>query len=293
MPIMSFKEMLADARMRRYAVPMFDVSNTTMIRAAVEVAEELRSPMILAAIPPDIEGDSLGYWANSACYAAGRAGVPVCLHLDHSADLETCLRCADAGFQSVMIDASSRPFEENVALTRLVTDQMHSRGIHVEAELGHVASGITGAADGGSENGAAKDSETVLTAPDSVRRFVEQTAVDALAVSIGTTHGVYISAPRLEIGLLKKIDAVSPVPLVLHGGSGTPGDQLSDAIANGISKINIYSELTAAWNRAMRDFLNGREQMTCWFSVACALPDAAMRTVMREKILAFRSDGRA
>lgn len=293
MSIISFQEMLADASRRHYAVPMFDVSNATMMRAAVEAAEELRSPVILAAIPPDIEGDSLGYWTNSALYAAGRVSVPVCLHLDHAADIATCRACADAGFQSVMIDASARPFSENAALSAEVVRMVHGRGIGVEAELGHVASGITGAADGGSENGMLKDTETIFTDPDSVVRFIEQTEVDALAVSIGTTHGVYISAPRLNIPLLKELHAASPVPLVLHGGSGTPADQLAEAIANGIAKINIYSELTAAWNTAMRDFLNQREQMTCWFSVACRNSDAAMRRVMRDKILMFRSNGKA
>lgn len=293
MSIVSFQEMLADASKRHYAVPMFDVSNTTMMRAAVEVAEELRSPVILAAIPPDIEGASLGYWANSALYAAEQVSVPVCLHLDHAADLATCQACADAKFQSVMIDASAKPFAENAALSAEVVRMVHKRGIGVEAELGHVASGITGAADGGSENGMLKDAETIFTDPASVVHFVEETHVDALAVSIGTTHGVYISAPCLNIPLLKELHAASPVPLVLHGGSGTPADQLAEAIANGIAKINIYSELTAAWNTAMRDFLNSREQMTCWFSVACKKPDAAMRQAMRDKILMFHSNEKA
>ncbi len=294
MSVTSFQEMLSDARKRHYAVPMFDVSNTTMIRAAVEVAEELRSPVILAALPFDIPGASLGYWANSARYAAERAKVPVCMHLDHAADVETCVRCADAGFQSVMLDASAKPFEENVSITRTVAELMHPRGIGIEAELGHVASGITGAADSGvSESGERKDSKTVFTDPDSALRFIEKTGTDALAVSVGTTHGVYISAPKLNIPLLRRINAVSPAPLVLHGGSGTPADQLRAAIAEGIAKINIYSELTAAWNAAMHDFLNGRKEMTCWFSVSCAGPDAAMRRKMREKIEIFGSAGKA
>ncbi|WP_288593939.1 class II fructose-bisphosphate aldolase [uncultured Victivallis sp.] len=293
MAIVSFKEMLEDARKNHYAVPMFDASNTTMMRAAVEVAAELGSPVILAAIPPDIPGDSLGYWANSALYAAKQVKVPVCLHLDHSADVVTCKRCMETGFQSVMIDYSARSFEENAAITKQVAELVHPHGLHVEAELGHVASGITGAANAGtSESGELLDSDTVLTSPESVARFVEETDVDALAISIGTTHGVYISTPKLEIELLKKINAVSPVPLVLHGGSGTPADQLAAAIENGIAKINIYSELTAAWNSTMRDFLNKREQMTCWFSVTCAEPDQAMREAMREKILVFKSNNR-
>ncbi len=291
MSVASLKEMLADARLRHYAVPMFDVSNTTMMRAAVEVAAELHSPVILAAIPPDIGGDSLDYWYNSAIFAAKRAKVPVCLHLDHAPDVAMCIRCADIGFHSVMIDYSAKSFAENAAATKMVADLVHPRGIHVEAELGHVASGITGAADGASETGHA-DTETVFTDPASVVEFVKATNVDALAVSIGTTHGVYVSAPKLNIELLKEINRVSPVPLVLHGGSGTPEDQLKAAIANGIAKINIYSELTAAWNTEMRRFLNERKEMTCWFSVACKSPDEAMRSAMRAKFEAFGAVGK-
>ena len=292
MAIVSFQEMLADAQKRHYAVPMFDVSNTTMMRSAVEVAQEMGSPIILASLPLDIEGASLGYWYNSALYAAKQVSVPVCLHLDHALDVATCAKCADIGYQSVMLDASAKEFAENSSLCAEVVRMVHDRGIGVEAELGHVASGITGAADGGSENGMLKDANTVLTEPDSVVRFIEETHVDALAVSIGTTHGVYISAPKLDIPRLKKLRQVTDVPLVLHGGSGTPADQLQEAIAEGIAKVNIYSELTAAWNTTMRDFLNKRGQMTCWFAVACAEPDAAMREAMRAKMRLFGSSGK-
>lgn len=281
--------MLEDASARHYAVPMFDVSNTTMMRAAVECAEEMKSPVILASIPPDIADDTtLGYWYNSAIYAASQVKVPVCLHLDHAVDVALCKKCIDIGYQSVMIDASAKEFDVNVNLTAETAKLAHAKGVHVEAELGHVASGITGAADGGSENGMLKDADTVLTDPASVTEFIEKTAVDALAVSIGTTHGVYIAAPKLDIPLLDKLKiAAGDIPLVLHGGSGTPEDQLEQAIKHGIAKINIYSELTAAWNTAMRDFLNKRGEMTCWFAVACQEPDQAMRQAMREKIRMF------
>ena len=294
MAIVSFQEMLADAAKRHYAVPMFDVSNTTMMRAAVETAEEAGSPVILASIPFDIVDDAtLGYWHNSALYAARQVKVPVCLHLDHAVDVETCRKCIDLDYQSVMIDASAKDFAENVRLSAEVARLAHAKGIAVEAELGHVASGITGAADGGSENGMRKDCNTTFTDPDSTARFIEETRVDALAVSIGTTHGVYISAPKLDIPLLATLKrAAGEVPLVLHGGSGTPADQLAQAIGHGIAKINIYSELTAAWNTAMRDFLNHREQMTCWFVVACKEPDAAMRQVMRDKMRICQSAGK-
>ena len=144
-----------------------------------------------------------------------------------------------------------------------------------------------------SETGAAGDHTPVFTDPASVVEFTGRTGVDALAVSIGTAHGVYESAPNLDIARLAEIDKVSPVPLVLHGGSGTPEDQLRAAIANGIAKINIYSELTAAWNREMFEFLRNRREMTCWFSVSCRRPEEAMREAMRAKMRLFGSAGRA
>ena len=235
---------------------------------------------------------SLDYWVNSALYAANQVKVPVCLHLDHSSDLELCVRCAQKGFQSVMIDASADPFEENIAKSREVVDAISKLGVAVEAELGHVASGITGAENGMSENGHSEDCHTIFTDPASVAEFIERTRVDALAVSIGTTHGVYVSAPELNIPLLKELKKSSAVPLVLHGGSGTPEDQLREAIKEGISKINIYSELTSAWNLAMKNFLNSREEMTCYFSVATKQSDVAMRAIMREKIMMFNSNNK-
>ncbi len=293
MAIVSFKEMLADGTNRHYAVPMFDVSNLTMMRAAVEVAEEMNSPVMLAAIPVDIEGKSLDYWVNSALFAARQVKVPVCLHLDHASESELCVRCAEKGFQSVMIDASSESFEENIRRSKEVVEAVSRFDVAVEAELGHVASGITGAENGMSENGHSEDCHTIFTDPASVVEFLERSRVNALAVSIGTTHGVYVSAPELNIPLLKELRHVSTVPLVLHGGSGTPADQLQQAIREGIAKINIYSELTSAWNSAMKEFLDSREQMTCWFSVATKTPDMAMRNAMREKILMFNSDNKA
>ena len=294
MSLVNFNEMMADAMKRRYAVPMFDVANTIMMRAAVETAEEAGSPVILASLPFDVPDEAaLGYWYNSALYAARQVKVPVCLHLDHATDIESCRACIGLGFQSVMIDASAKEFAENAALSAEVARLAHAKGIAVEAELGHVATGITGVNDGGSESGLRQDVNTIFTDPASVARFIELTHVDALAVSIGTTHGVYISAPRLDIPLLRELkQAAGNVPLVLHGGSGTPEDQLTQAIENGIAKINIYSELTAAWNTAMRDFLVKREQMTCWFAAVLKEPIAAMRYVMRQKMQILKSAGK-
>ena len=287
MSLVNFKAMLAQASAHHYAVGMFDVSDLEMTRAVVQEAENLRSPVMLGALGPDLEGDRLEYWFALTRLAAEKATVPVCIHLDHANTLEQVLRAADIGFSSVMLDASSASFEENVRRSREVVEAMRGRDITVEAELGHVGNGWVCSGEG-SETG-----PDMLTEPDKVAEFVARTGVDALAVSIGTAHGVYIKAPKLDIDRLRKIAAVAGVPLVLHGGSGTPEDQLRDAIANGIAKINIYSELLTAWNGAMLEELKALPHLAAWPSALRKKPDAAMREVIRGKIRLFGSADRA
>ncbi|MBO4304379.1 MAG: class II fructose-bisphosphate aldolase, partial [Lentisphaeria bacterium] len=231
MALVNFREMLAKASAEHYAVGMFDVSDLEMARAVVQESEKLRAPVILGALGPDLEGDRLEYWFAVAELAAKKSSMPVCIHLDHANTLEEVMRASKVGFTSVMLDASASPFEENVRRTREVVDALKGRDITVEAELGHVGNGWVGSGEG-SESGPDK-----LTEPEKVAEFVERTGVDALAVSIGTAHGVYVKAPKLDIARLEKITEVSRIPLVLHGGSGTPEDQMADAIAHGISKV--------------------------------------------------------
>lgn len=287
MPLVNFKEMLSDAARRHYAVGMFDVSDLEMIRAVVEEADALRSPVILGALAPDLEGSRLEYWFALTRLAAEKASVPVCIHLDHANTLEEVMRAANIGFSSVMLDASSSEFEENIRRSREVVEAVGKSGITVEAELGHVGNGWVGSGEG-SETG-----PDMLTEPEKVAEFVEKTCVDALAVSIGTSHGVYIKAPELDIARLDKIREACDVPLVLHGGSGTPEDQMSRAIEHGICKVNIYSEMLTAWNTAMLRELEKLPHMAAWPAVLRKNPDAAMREVIRQKIRFFGSAGKA
>ena len=286
MALVNLKEMLADASSKHYAVGMFDVSDLDMIRAVVEEAEALRSPVMLGALNPDLEGSRLEYWFAVAKLAAEKATVPVCIHLDHANTLQEVMRAANIGFSSVMLDASSAEFEENIRRSREVVEAVQSRGITVEAELGHVGNGWVGSGEG-SESG-----PDMLTEPEKVAEFVERTGVDALAVSIGTSHGVYIKAPELDIARLDDIRKTSDVPLVLHGGSGTPEDQLARAIEHGIAKVNIYSEMLTAWNTAMLKELEKLPHMAAWPAVLRKNPEAAMREVIRQKIRFFGSADR-
>ena len=286
MALVNFREMLARASAEHYAVGMFDVSDLEMARAVVQEAEKLRAPVILGALGPDLEGDRLEYWFAVAELAAKKSAMPVCIHLDHANTLDEVTRAVKVGFTSVMLDASASPFEENVRRTREVVDTLKGRDITVEAELGHVGNGWVGSGEG-SESG-----PDMLTEPEKVAEFVERTGVDALAVSIGTAHGVYVKAPKLDIERLDKITAVSDIPLVLHGGSGTPEDQMSAAIAHGICKVNIYSELLTAWNSAVLEELKQSPHMAVWPGILRKKPDAAMREVIRQKIRFFGSEGR-
>ena len=239
----TLREVLADARTKRYAVPAFDCVADVMVRAILETAEAHKAPVVMMCLEPDLKGNGWVYVPGLIKAAAAYHNIPVVLHLDHADSLELIRRAVDGGFTSVMIDGSSLPFEENVRLTRAAVEMAHRRGISVEGELGHV---------GGLDLEATERRDSVLTAPDEVARFVGQTGVDALAVSIGTAHGVYQSLPNLNIERLKELHAVSPVPLVLHGGSGTPEDQIRSAVRHGICKLNIYADCRIALGRGLQ-----------------------------------------
>ncbi len=239
----TLKDILAHARVHRYAVPAFDCVEDVMVRAILETAEALRSPVVLMGLPPDIQGKGIVYLAGLVRAVTEHHAIPIALHLDHALDLTLVQAAIDLGFTSVMVDGSSLPFEENAALTRAAAEMAHPHGVSVEGELGHV---------GGLDLEATSCGDNVLTEPDEVARFVQETAVDALAVSIGTSHGVYRSLPNLAIDRLKLLHAASPVPLVLHGGSGTPPDQIRAAVQHGICKLNIYADCRIAMGRGLQ-----------------------------------------
>lgn len=239
----TLNDVLPAARAGRYAVPAFDCVEDVMIRAVIETCEEHRTPAIIMGLPgPDLDGNGWYYVPGLVRAVAERHGVPVVIHLDHATKLDDIRRAVDLGFTSVMIDGSALPFAENVAITRAAVEIAHPHGVTVEAELGKV---------GGAELEGAKFAANILTEPREVEMFVAETNVDALAVSIGTSHGVYRSLPRLDIGRLAELNAASKPPLVLHGGSGTPIDQLQQAVRSGITKLNIYADNRQAMVRGL------------------------------------------
>lgn len=293
MPLIPARPMLEAARAGHYAVPMFDVSNYEMIRGIVEAAESVRSPVMLAGLKPDLEGRGLDYFLAMARVAAEGASVPVAIHLDHAGSFAECRRVIDAGFTSVMIDWSTKSFAENVEATRQVCEYAHARGITVEAELGHVPDAIAGHGESAQLGHGQVDSQPDLTRPDEVARFVELTGVDALAISIGTAHGAYVSAPVLDIERLRQINAISKACLVLHGGSGTPEDQLRNAVANGITKINVFTDLLVSMFSELKSGLNASANIGTWPHLVYRRPIQAMQATAIEKMRIFGSINRA
>ena len=241
--LLTAKEILKNAREKRYAVPGFNCVADVMIRGILDRAECLRSPVFLMLYAAEIDDRTWWYYPTIIRTVADRYTIPIVMHLDHATDLDAIRASLDNGFTSVMYDGSNLPFDENAAMTRKAVELAQPYGASVEAELGLV----------GGVNFAAREKgnvANVLTQPDEVATFVERTGVDSLAVSIGTAHGVYPQLPKLDIPLLKELNAVSKVPLVLHGGSGTPDDQVRAAVENGICKFNVYADSRVAmWNR--------------------------------------------
>ena len=237
--IAGMKNLLLEAQKGHYAVPSPDFWDSISARAFVTAAEKIGSPVILSYAPVHREILSLEEAAEIGRFYADRVRIPVALHLDHGTDIDIIRKAVSLGFTSVMIDASALPFEDNVRITKEVTDYAHKIGIDVEAEIGHVGSE--------DEAGSHSLSSTLYTEPDTARRFVELTSIDALAVSIGTSHGAYKNGtPHINFDILQQIRTQTDVPLVLHGGSGTGEDNLRRCAEMGVCKINIYTDYIAA-----------------------------------------------
>ena len=287
--LVSMKEMLEDARQNHYAIPAFDVSNFEMMQAVLEACEEEHAPALLMGLGVDLVGKRLNMMTGMVAAASEQFDIPVCFHLDHATDFGAIKAACDAGFSSVMFDGSVLPFEENAARTAEVVKYAHAKGITVEAELGHVGNASVGSI---SETGADVDPGESLTVPEEVRKFIEITDVDALAVAIGTAHGVYKKTPELRIDRLDEITALCDRPLVLHGGSGTPDDQMQNAIAHGITKINIYSDVVGAMNNALKNKLNTIENPATWPFIVFADAREQMKEVVKNKLRTFGASGR-
>lgn len=227
----SMIELMKKAREGHYCVPAIAVENEHSVRAAIQAAEEKKSPLIMIAlykVNPDIH-----YFGRIVEDLAIRAKVPVAMCQDHGGTYAEAMWAIRAGFTDVMVDRSTLPFEENIAQVSEIVKVAHAVGVGVEAELGHV----------GMANQYETDGTGGFTVPEEAIEFVERTGVDALAVAIGTAHGVYSGVPKLQFDLLAELREKVPVPLVLHGGSGTGDENLKKACQMGSCKLNISNDL--------------------------------------------------
>lgn len=243
------KEALAIAEQREIALGAFEFWSYEVARAIVEAAEELDVPVILQC--GQMEIDRMGgveETVETAYMATKYATVPVVLHLDHATTFELCNEAINAGFSSVMIDASALPFEENVKLTRKVARRAKAAGVSVEGELGRLV--------GEEGNIIVTGPEAAQTDPGEALKYVEETGIDALAVSIGTAHGQYTFEPKLNIKRLDRIREKVHMPIVLHGGSGIPLEQVQESIRHGIRKVNICTDIQLAMGKAYKDVQN-------------------------------------
>ncbi|WP_022867164.1 ketose-bisphosphate aldolase [Schaalia vaccimaxillae] len=241
-------EILSVANTHGFAVPAFNISSYSMLRAVVETCEEKRSPHIIAIHPDELSHIGTDM-LTSIIRIAHKSSVPTAIHLDHGASYEQVLLAIQSGFTSVMIDKSFAPFEENVVQTSRVVQAAHAVGVSVEAELGTI-----GVSDKYGETGS---EEILYTDPDDAERFIDETGADSLAIAIGTRHGLYPSEakPELRLDLLATIKERLGIPFVLHGGSNNSDTEISGAVHGGINKINISSDIKAAYFLRMRQVL--------------------------------------
>ncbi len=299
------KDLMVPARKNGYAVPALNVQNLESLKAVAEAATEEKSPVILAISPSVVKYAGMPYIIALAKTATQQSPIPMSIHLDHGEDFETCAKCVEAGFTSVMIDGSFLKFEENIAVTRKVVEIAHPKGISVEAELGKLA---------GVEERSVEEKEAILTDPDDAKDFVEKTGVDALAVAIGTSHGAYKfkSESKLDIERLRKISGEIAIPLVLHGASsvpqslidkatqygaqlgnakGIPIEEIKKAIALGIAKVNVDTDLRLAFTGSVREVLATQPKE---FDPRKILGPAreAMKQVAKSKMQLFGSSGK-
>ena len=242
----NLNDILPRAAKEHYGVGLFNTIDTDMLEAAISAAEELRSPIIIGTAEVLLPYGELKLIAPSVIAAARRASVPVVVHYDHGLTFERCMEALKLGFTSVMFDGSAGDSENNTAATREIVKIAHAMGATVEGEIGHVGEAASG------DNETNDRYTTVKEATD----FVNATGVDALAVAIGTAHGAYKAKPRLDIERLKEIHAAIPTPLVLHGGSGLSDDDFRNTVREGISKVNIFTDLCIAGANAMKDAEN-------------------------------------
>lgn len=276
--LVNFNEMLLKAKQEKYAVPHFNINNLEWTKYILEECQNMEVPVILGVS----EGAAKYMGGFNAVYGMVTGlmkdlsiTIPVCLHVDHGGSFETCKKAIDAGFTSVMIDASKLPLDENIRITKEVVDYAHEKGVSVEAEVGHIG--------GTEDNITAEETNATL---EECERITKETGIDSLAPALGSVHGFYKGEPNLNFERMKQINELLPIPLVLHGGSGIPDDMIKKAIECGTSKINVNTELQASWSKAVRQFLDENKEAYDPRKVIGS-GEKALKETLRDKVILF------
>lgn len=283
--LMNMKDILAVAKENKFALPAFNISDYSMFLGIMDVCEETDSPVII-----EIHPDELTFIGAEMVMAikerAYKSSVPVCIHLDHCEDFGKIIWAIQSGFTSVMFDGAHLSFEENIAGTKKIVEAAHPVNVSVEAELGTIGSLNPEDLEGGTV-------QIIYTNPDDAAKFVKETGVDTLAVAIGTCHGLYPAGmkPELKLDILKDIAAKVDVPLVLHGGSNNPDKEIGESVTLGIQKINISSDIKAAYFDKMREVLQDKSLREP--NVIEPVCMEAMKAVARHKLELFQTIGKA
>lgn len=277
--LVNLNDVLLPAKRGHYAVGLFNTTDTDMLQAAIEAAEEMHAPIIIGTAEVLLPYGELQLIAPSVIAAAKRAKVPVVVHYDHGLTFERCMEALRLGFSSVMYDASAKAYAQNIEETREIVRIAHAFGATVEGEIGHV-----GNADGSDPAG--EDRYTTL---QEATDYLRDTGVDALAIAIGTAHGAYKTAPKLSFDRLAQIRAAVDVPLVLHGGSGLTDADFRRAVAGGIAKVNIFTDLCLAGMEAQKQAVAGQMD----YLSARNLKKDAIREAVKQKMALFGCQNKA
>lgn len=277
--LVNSKQMLLKAKEKKYAIPQFNINNLEWTKTILEKCNEMNLPVILG-----VSEGAIKYMGGCNTVVGMVKGlikdlniqIPVCLHVDHGQSFELCKKAIDAGFTSVMIDASKYPLDENFRITKEVVDYAHEKNVTVEAEVGHI---------GGTEDNITSNANNA-TLEDCLE--ISKTGIDSLAPALGSVHGLYKGKPNLDFKTMKEINDNLEIPLVLHGGTGIPDDDIKKAIECGISKININTELQIAWHNDVVKFVKEFESVYDPRKVIGSGKNAMLKAIEDKNILFFR-----
>lgn len=280
--MMNLKELLKKADEGRYAIPAFNYSDIWDFLAIIEAAEEERSPVIISSNPLVVKAIGIDYLAGIGKIGIQLAKISLIHHLDHSTSFELCAECIEKGYPSVMIDGSALKLEENIALTRKVVEFAHPKGVCVEGELGRIK--------GKSIEGEYKAEDFLVNVEEAIQ-FAKETKVDSLAIGIGTAHGFYKTNPELNFERLAEVNEVIKIPLVLHGGTGIPDEDIKKAISLGMNKVNIGTIIHCTYMNSLKEELNKRDKNPYTLEVMLPVKEE-VKKVVKEGIRVCGSSGR-